>query len=556
MVSDVAPGGASLAPEGARLVGVTGGEVAVAALALHDVRVVFGIPGTHNLSVFDALTRYGVRTVATTHEQGAGYAADGYARTSGRPGVAVVTTGPAVYNAATAVAQAYSDSIPLLLVSPGMPRSLPIGGPGSGYLHEAKDQTGAMDRIAARTLRPTTHQQIADAVAEAFTSFASGRQRPQHLEIPLDLLDELGEADLRPASPPQRHTIDASAVADAARRLSVAVRPFVIAGGGARGASSELTSVVDRLASPVVTTINGKGVVAEANPLSLGARLGTASALTAADSADVLLLVGTEVGNSDLWQRGLSPRGHVIRIDIDPRMADVNVRADAMIEGDAKTVLEALDTALSELDVQGRAVPAWVDQLRSEAIAETDAAGEKWRDWITAIDAARDDDSVVVTDTAMCVYFGAIPSLPMKAPSRFHFPTGFGTLGFTVPASVGAALASPEQQVIGITGDGGLLFTATELAVATAEQLPIAVVVFDNSGYGEIRAEMLERAEKPLAVDAPPRDLVLLARALGAHGVHVASTDDLTAELRAARHRNGPTVVVITEPAPPEGSAR
>ena len=117
--------------EAARLTGVTGGEVVVAALALHDVGVVFGIPGTHNLSVFDALTRYGIRTVATTHEQGAGYAADGYARTSGRPGVAVVTSGPAVYNAATAVAQAYSDSIPMLLVSPGMPRDLPVGGPGT-----------------------------------------------------------------------------------------------------------------------------------------------------------------------------------------------------------------------------------------------------------------------------------------------------------------------------------------------------------------------------------------------------------------------------------------
>jgi acetolactate synthase-1/2/3 large subunit len=537
-------------------VNVSGGEVAVAALALHDVHVVFGIPGTHNLSIFDALTRYGVRTVATTHEQGAGYAADGYARTSGRPGVAVVTTGPAVYNAATAVAQAYSDSIPLLLVSPGMPRSLPIGGPGSGYLHEAKDQTGAMDRIAARTLRPTNHQQIADAVVEVFTAFSTGRRRPMHLEIPLDLLDEIGEADLRAAESPHQSTLDAVAIADAARRLAVAVRPVVVAGGGARGASAELTSVVKRLASPVVTTINGKGAVDEANALSLGTRLGAAAVISAADSADVLLLVGTEVGNSDLWHRGLNPRGHVIRVDIDPRMADVNVRADAMIEGDAAAVLRALDKALGELDVHGRSVPAWVDELRTEAVAETDAAGEKWRDWIAAIDAGRDDDAVIVTDNAMCVYFGAIPSLAMTGPSRFHFPTGFGTLGFTVPASVGAALARPDRQVIGITGDGGLLFTATELAVAAAEQLPMAVVVFDNSGYGEIRAEMLERDEKPLAVDAPPRDLVLLARALGAHGIHVASPDELTAELRKAKSRRGATVLVVTEPAPPEGSAR
>jgi acetolactate synthase-1/2/3 large subunit len=237
-------------------------------------------------------------------------------------------------------------------------------------------------------------------------------------------------------------------------------------------------------------------------------------------------------------------------------MADVNVRSDAMLVGDASAVLARLDAALVELDVAGRSVPAWVEQLRADVADETDVSGAKWRPWIDAIERARDDDAVVATDNAMCVYFGAIPSMTMRSAGRFHFPTGFGTLGFTVPVAVGAALAAPDRQVIGITGDGGLLFTATELAVAAAEQLPIAVVVFDNSGYGEIRAEMLERDEKPLAVDAPPRDLVLLARALGAHGVHVDDPEALTAELHAARDRLGPTVLVVSEPAPPEGSAR
>ena len=547
---------AAATDEPTRLTGVTGGEVVVAALARHDVRVVFGIPGTHNLTVFDALTRYGIRTVATTHEQGAGYAADGYARTAGRPGVAVVTSGPAVFNAATAVAQAYSDSIPMLLVSPGMPRTLPVGGPGSGYLHEAKDQTGAMDRIAARCLRATTHQQIADAVAEAFTAFSGGRLRPIHLEIPLDLLEEVGDAEVRSASTVTVPAVDRAIVDDAARRLSVAVRPMIVAGGGARNASRALTAVAERLAAPVGTTINGKGSVDEHHALSVGTRMGTKAALAAADEADVLLLVGTEVGNSDLWQGMLNPRGHVIRIDIDPRMADVNVNADTMLVGDAAAILHELDAALDDMGVTGRTTPSWVDQLRETAIAETVEAGVKWNEWMAAIDAARDEDAVVATDNAMCVYFGAIPALLMSEPGRFHFPTGFGTLGFTVPVAVGAALAAPDRQVIGITGDGGLLFTATELAVAAAEQLTVAIVVFDNSGYGEIRAEMLERNEKPLAVDAPPRDLVLLAQALGAHGVRIDTPESLTTELRAARERLGPTVLVVREPAPPEGSAR
>jgi thiamine pyrophosphate-dependent acetolactate synthase large subunit-like protein len=539
------------------LTGVTGGEVVVAALALHDVGVVFGIPGTHNLSVFDALGRYGIRMVATTHEQGAGYAADGYARTSGRPGVAVVTSGPAVYNAATAVAQAYSDSIPVLLVSPGMPRDLPVGGPGSGYLHEAKDQPGAMERIVARVLRPTTHQQIADAVAEAFTAFGTGRPRPLHLEVPLDLLDEVGDAELRTAVVPTPVRADDGQVAAAARLLAHAERPMVVAGGGARTASQALSRVAERLSAPVATTINGKGVLDERHPLALGARLGTAAVVSAADVADVLLVVGAELGNSDMWQGALRPHGHVVRVDVDPAMASVNLSADTMLVGDAAVVLGQLADALGPADGDAATEPpVWVTELREAASNEARVAGVRWQPWVEAIDEGRSADAVVATDNAMCVYFGAIGNLPMDRPSSFHFPTGFGTLGFTVPVAIGCALAAPERPVVGISGDGGLLFTATELATAAAEHLPMAIVVFDNSGYGEIRAEMLERAEKPLAVDAPPRDLVLLAQALGAHGVRAETPDQLLAELREAPRRHGPTVIVVPEPAPPEGSAR
>ncbi len=538
------------------LTDVTGGEVVVAALALHDVGLVFGIPGTHNLSVFDALTRYGIRAVATTHEQGSGYAADGYARTSGRPGVAVVTSGPAVYNAATAVAQAYSDSIPMLLVSPGMPRDLPTGGPGSGYLHEAKDQTGVMERIAARCIRPTTHQEIADAVAEAFTSFTAGRPRPVHLEVPLDLLDERGDASLVPAvvTPPRSAPDDD--VVQAAGLLAAAERPMIVAGGGAKRAGDDLLAVAEALGAPVATTINGTGVMDDGHSLALGARMGTSSVVSAADASDVLLVVGAELGNSDMWQGMLSPRGHVIRVDIDPAMASVNIEADTMLVGDSATVLRQLHVALVGAGCSPTATPPWAVELRAAATADAAAAGARWRPWIDAIDVGRAPHSVVVTDNAMCVYYGTIGILPMHDSASFHFPTGFGTLGFTVPAAVGSALAEPDRQVIGITGDGGLLFTVTELAVAAAERLPMAIIVFDNSGYGEIRAEMLERDEKPLAVDAPPRDLVLLAQALGAKGLRVETPDELVAEIRHSRSHQGPTVIVVSETPPPEGAAR
>ena len=534
----------------ARLLDVTGGEVLVAALSAHGVDVVFGIPGTHNLSVFDALRRYGVRTVATTHEQGAGYAADGYARTSGRPGVLVVTSGPAVYNAATAVAQAYSDSVPILLVSPGMPRSLPVGGPGSGYLHEAKDQNGAMDRIAAASMRPTTHQGIADAVADAFASFVTGRPRPIHVEVPLDLLEERGDADVVTHDVVAPTAADRGSVLEAADLLAAASRVVIVAGGGARGAADEVCRIAESLGAPVATTINGIGVLDGTHPLALGQRLWSAPVMRAVAEADVVLIVGSEVGQSDLFNGPLQPGGRVVRVDIDPQMADINVRTDVMLVGDAKLTLAALLDALDMLGARDSdpEVAAWAADVRSAADEAARDMGRNWLPWVAAIESSLDDDAVLATDNAMCVYYGLLPNLIVRHPSSVHFPTGFGTLGFTVPVAIGAALAAPGRQVVGVSGDGGLLFTVTELATAAAEQLPIAVIVFDNSGYGEIRNEMLDRGEVPVAVAAPPRDLLLVARGLGAHAVRVESPEGLAAEIASARRRPGPTVIVVPEP--------
>ena len=535
--------------------GVTGGEVLVAALAAHGVDVVFGIPGTHNLSLFDAMPRHGIRVVATTHEQGAGYAADGYARTTRRPGVAVVTSGPAVYNAATAMAQAYSDSSPVLLVSPTMPRSLPSGTAGSGFLHEAKDQHGVMDRVVEVSLIATTHQEIVDVVDQAFLRMRGGRPRPVHVEVPLDLPEERGDAvvqmtEILPWSPPY-----AGAVTRAAEALLAADRVVVVAGGGASLASEHVGALAELLGAAVVTTINGTGVMASDHPLGLGSRLGLRPGHDAVEAADVLVVVGSELAQSDTFLGPLAPRGTVVRIDVDGRMADANVEADVMIVGHA---IEGLSALRTELAARGltvpRAVPAWVTELRAAAQAAARESGALWLPWLDALQEVLDDDVVLATDNAMCVYYGAIPNLVVRRASSLHFPTGFGTLGFTVPVAIGAAVGAPDRQVVGISGDGGLLFTVTELATAAAERLPIAIVVFDNGGYGEIRNEMVDRGDTPVAVAAPPRDLVLLAEALGCTGVAVETPAALAAEVRAARTRTAPTVIVVPEPPRPSTS--
>jgi thiamine pyrophosphate-dependent acetolactate synthase large subunit-like protein len=541
------------------LTDVTGGEVVAAALAAHGVDVVFGIPGTHNLSIFDAMARSGIKVVATTHEQGAGYAADGYARTSRRAGVAVVTSGPAVFNASTAVAQAYSDSSPVLLISPGMRSDHPEVSTGTGYLHEAKDQQRAMDAIVERSVRVHSHQEIADEVAAAFDLFTHRRPRPVHLEVPLDLLEARGSATVARLEKARGDATPSSGLSEAVAHLLGSNRPVIVAGGGSVGAGAEVTAVAELLSAPVITTINGKGVMGEHHPLSWGARLHLPEAVTALRAADLLLVVGSELGQSDVWFGPVPDEPTVVRIDIDAAMRDVNVASDVMLVGDARHVLRQLFDELNgrSADMENRATdPERVAKTAEQLDAASELEGARWVPWLRAIDQAADDDVVYATDNAMCVYYGAVANLPVGRPGSFHFPTGFGTLGFTVPVAVGSALAAPDRQTIGITGDGGLLFTVTELAVAAAEQLAVAIVVFDNSGYGEIRAEMVDRGETPTAVEAPPRDLVLLGRALGAHAVSVASPADLTEALLAAKERQGPSLLVVAEPEQPRKDPR
>ena len=318
---------------------MTAGALLVRGLEAHGVEVVFGIPGTHNLAIYRALGASAIRHVTPRHEQGAGYAADGYARASGRPGVAVVTTGPAVLNAATAAAQAWSDSVPLLLLAPGMPRGHPAA--STGYLHEMLDQRLAMSGVVERAVRAETHADVARELADAFAAFATGRPRSRFIEIPLDLLEQEAGAAVLAAPRGARPVADSASIDRAADLLAGAARPLLLAGGGAHGARPALADALER-GVPVLTSINGKGCVDEHHPLALGARYGLPAAQELIEDADVLIMVGTELGQADTWRTGIAPRGRVIRIDLDRAQAHGNVAAEVALIGDAGPTLGAL----------------------------------------------------------------------------------------------------------------------------------------------------------------------------------------------------------------------
>jgi acetolactate synthase-1/2/3 large subunit len=518
------------------------GALAVRSLEAHGVEVVFGIPGTHNLAIYEALADSPIRHVTPRHEQGAGYAADGYARASGRPGVAIVTTGPAVLNAATAAAQAWSDSVPLLILAPGMPLAHPAA--STGYLHEMLDQRLAMSGVVEHAVRAETHADLARELADAFGAFAAGRPRSRFIEVPLDLLPLQAECAplLAPAAPASRP--DARSVGAAAELLAAAERPLLVAGGGAHGARAELAEVLER-GIPVITTINGKGAVDERHPLALGARLQVAAGRRMVEEADVLVVVGSELGQGDHWST-LEPAGRVIRIDIDHVQAHGNVASDVALIGDAAGALAAL---LAELDAGAPSVAAGWAERRAEADREVAELGAAFTGLAAAIERVLAPGDVLAADNAMAGYNGVLGLVRLGAGSRFLFPTGFGTLGYALPAAIGAKLARPESRVVAVLGDGGIMFTIAELATAAEAGVSLPVVVSVNGGYGEIRREMDEIGFTPVGVDLGAPDLPAVARALGGRGVALEDAGALPAALEEAFAHPGPTLIAVPEAA-------
>ncbi|MFF4983928.1 5-guanidino-2-oxopentanoate decarboxylase [Streptomyces sp. NPDC001046] len=525
---------------------LTGGEALVATLRAHGTDTVFGIPGTHNLPVYAALSRYGVRNVTPRHEQGAGFAADGWARASGRPGVCLTTTGPALLNAATAAAQAYSDSVPVLFISPGLPLRHP--GRGNGYLHEVKDQRAAMQAVVSYSHRVTSVEEIPVAVARAFAAMTTGRPRPVHLEIPLDLLDEQAEVTLAEqiTVPPLAPSLPM--VRAAARILADAVRPVVVAGGGAGDAAGELRTLAERLGAPVVTTANGKGVLPDDHPLAVGAGLHHRAVHDLVRDSDAVIAVGTELAPSDLWFGPLDIPGPLIRVDADADAVTANALPDLALVADAALALGALlehlirpGAATQGAERAARAREHHGEQARAEGAAHLGLT--------RALATTLGREGILAGDSTMACYYGALSNLPGYTPRSFLYPTGLGTLGYGLPAAIGAKLARPEVPVIALHGDGGVMFTVQELAAAAQMRLPLPVVVVDNGGYGEIRDEMAARGDAVHAVDLPTVDFPLAARAMGCHGVRADDEEQLVRALGAALEADRPTLIHLLEPA-------
>ncbi|AET92832.1 acetolactate synthase, large subunit [Burkholderia sp. YI23] len=529
----------------------TCGEALVTLLETYGVQYVFGIPGVHTVELYRGLAHSSIRHITPRHEQGAGFMADGYARVTGKPGVCFIITGPGMTNIATAMAQAYADSIPMLVISSVNARSQL--GHGDGRLHELPSQREVFDGLAAFSHTVLDAAELPHVLARAFAVFESARPRPVHIEIPLDVIvSPMNAMKASPAVRPAKPAAHPAALASAVDLLADARRPLILAGGGAAHAAPELRELADRLQAPVALTINAKGLLPRGAPLLIGSTQSLPPTRAMIREADVVLAVGTELGETDydvMFDGGFAIDGQLIRIDIDAQQAMRNARPDVAIVGDARDALSALSTRLHERPVRP-ASPDWgaarVALARDAVMAACDAAAHSQQRLIdTIIDAL--PDAVIAGDSTSPVYAGNFLHDAPAPRAWFNSSTGYGTLGYGLPAAIGAKLAAPDRPVVCLTGDGGLQFTLPELASAVEARVPVIVLLWNNFGYGEIRKYMDQRAITPVGVDIYTPDFMALARAFGCEAARADDPQALDLALRQAIAREIPTVIEVRE---------
>lgn len=493
----------------------TVGLYLIEALQAFGVEYVFGIPGVHNLELYRGLAKGPIRHITGRHEQGVGFMADGYARVSGKPGVCFTITGPGLTNIATAMGQAYGDSIPLLVISSQNRRG--EAGSGRGFLHELPNQQALAGGVAAASFSVTTAAELPLALGRAFSLFASGRPRPVYIEIPLDVLAADASGLRPPKAPEVRVSADEMLIEFAAKRLRDAESVVILAGGGAVGAATEVSRMAERLDAPVVMTVNARGILPTGHPLAVPISPTFAPVRALVAAAEVVLAVGTEFGPTDYV---IDPVGNfpnpaqLIRIDVDAEQLNRGALPTVGLCGDAGTVLRQIEASdigpARKGDGASRAATTSAAGLKAVA-----AAYPKYPPHIEVLELIRKTlpSAVLVGDSTQLVYAGNL-GFNVNAPRTwFNSATGYGTLGYAVPASTGASLAARNRPIVCLVGDGGLQFSLSELAVLRDADAWTAVVIWNNQGYGEIRNSMLAVGITPEGVDVKPPRFADIARA-------------------------------------------
>jgi thiamine pyrophosphate-dependent acetolactate synthase large subunit-like protein len=533
-----------------------GAELLVRGLESAGVEVCFGLPGVHNLAAWKALAASDIRLIGVRHEQTAVYAADGYARASGRVGVAITTTGPGAANTLGALGEAWASGSPVVVIATDIPSTIRRPGIHRGALHEASDQEAMFRPVTKETFRLTEPSEIGH-IQHALETAAEAPSRPVYVEVPTDFLsaevDKVGHAGslsgVVQAPDPQDRAVEL---------LAAAERPLIWVGGGAlrSGAEEQVAALAERLAAPVLTTYMARGLLGTEHPCAVGLPPHLPAAGRLWDEADVVVAIGTDFDGMMTQNWAMPQPPHLISINVDPEDATKSYDVEVLILGDAAEATGALAERLPERDdldgLRGR-----LDQVRAEALGELQREFPDEMKFLSVFAEAVPDDAVVVADMCIAGYWlGALH--PVSAPRKLAYPMGWGTLGYGFPLSIGSTLAGAGP-VVSVSGDGGFLYACGELATVAQERIPLTAVIVDDGGYGMLRFDQRHRGEPTFGVDLATPDFVAMARSFGIEAEGVDGLGDEFGRVLARQiATDAPTVLVARaalEP-PPTTSPR
>ncbi|MEV5792904.1 thiamine pyrophosphate-binding protein [Streptomyces sp. NPDC052192] len=524
--------------------GRNGGDLVVETLSGLGATTVFGLPGQHALGMFDALRRSSLQYVGLRVENNAGFAADAYGRVTGEAAPLLLSTGPGALTSLAALQEARAASAPVLAISSQIPTA-GLGGGRHGYLHELPDQQASFRGVVKSVHTVRTPSQIPSAIAAAWESALTAPHGPVWVEIPQDVL--LAETSLPVVTAmdatPEDVVPRPELTALAAHLLSTADRPAIIAGGGVvrADASGKLRLLAERLNAPVVTTFGGKGAFPWEHPLSLQSWLEDRHTTDFLENADVLLVVGSGLGELSSNYHTFKPRGRVIQIEADLGKLESNHPALG-IHADARLALSALLETVEE-----RPDASAADRVTSVLAQVADRiAGQELtleQDVLAAIRRALPATSPSFWDMTILAYW-AWSAFDPRGTNTMHSAQGAGGLGYGFPAALGAAAADPSRPVLAVSGDGGALYSIAELATAKQYGLPVTWLIVDDGGYGILREYMTDAFGQATATELSRPDYVALAESFGVPGT-LTSPETLEADLAEALAAPGPSVVVL-----------
>jgi len=526
-----------------------GADALINSLVGEGVEIIFGLPGVQVMEALDAVYKQPkIRWLSVRHEQTAAYMAFGYARTTGKIGVALVVPGPGALNATAAIGTAYATSTPVLLIS-GQIESYNLG-QQRGAVHEIAGQKDVFKPITKWCYCVTSVAEIPEAVQTAMYHLRTGRARPVELEIPWDVMQNSDSVNMLEPKQVAVAEPESSKIEAAAQALSDAQRPVIWAGGGVilSNASKELTLIAERLNAPVITTHQGKGAIPETHPLSLGVYYyGHGPAKRTIPQADVVLGVGSRLFFGANAPISFSNGKKIIQIDADPDEVGRNHKLHVGIASDARPALNSLLDALPSQS-QSAWQPEDLEKIKAETARELNDIAPLQLSIIRTIRSQLNNDDILVPGITNIGYWSFL-SYPVLAPRTFTTTSYFATLGYAFPTALGVKIGNPQKRVVTICGDGGFMYALPELATAVQEKINVVALVFTDKAFGASLHDQQHRFEsRVIGTRFENPDFASIAEAFGARGIKLSGPEELGKALKKALREDRPVVIEIPVP--------